>query len=196
MKHKELLARLLETFLDDGFVGVEIGVDTADTTVCLLKQCSKMKHLYAVDPYFKREGRCDIVKETLGRYDKCTFLRMTSDEAVSHIPDELDFIFIDGDHSFKAVQSDLNNYVPKIKSGGLLTGHDWTAVRPAFGVVQAAGKYLLANEKLFKPLLTNQELIDMNFADFQRGGWSKESGRHLIHKKRPSAYPLWWLIKD
>jgi predicted O-methyltransferase YrrM len=195
MKQKELLAHLLETMLDDGFVGVEIGVDTAETTVCILEQCSKLGHLYAVDPYFKRNGRCKQTEELLGKYDKCTFLRMTSDEAVSHIPDNLDFIFVDGDHSYLAVQSDLTNYVPKIKSDGLLTGHDWTSVRSDFGVVQAAEEYLNEHANLFKPLFTNEQLKDLDLASFKRGGWSESTKRHLIHKKRPSAFPLWWVIK-
>lgn len=195
MKQKELLAKLYETFLPEGYVGVEIGVDKADTTLCLLKNCTKMKHLYAVDPYFKRDGRCQIVEKKLGSYSNCTFLRLTSDDAVTQVPDKIDFVFVDGDHSFLAVLSDLTNYVPKLKSGGLLTGHDWTAVRSEFGVVQACGEYLLANEHLFQPLFNNEELRKMELGDFKRGGWSEEGQRHLIHKKRPSAFPLWWLVK-
>jgi len=195
MKQKELLAHLLETMLDDGFVGAEIGVDHAETTLCILRRCSKMKHLYAIDPYFNRDGRYQEVSKQLSEFDKCTLLRMTSDEAVSQIPDELDFIFVDGDHSFLAVQSDLNNYVPKIKSGGLLTGHDWTCVRKDFGVVQAAEEFLNEHGNLFNPLFTNEELQKMELGSFKRGGWSEATKRHLIHKKRPSAFPLWWLVK-
>ena len=194
MSQKELLARLLETFLNEGYIGVEIGVDHADTTLCLLEQ-KKLGHLYAVDPYANREGRFKIISKLLGKQDKCTFIRDTSEGAANSLPDEMDFIFIDGDHSYKAVKSDLNNYVPKLKSGGLLTGHDWTSVRGNFGVVKAAEEFLVENEKLFHPLHTNESLINLGLPEFKRGGWSKKVNRHLIHKKRPSAFPLWWLIK-
>jgi len=194
MKQKKLLARLLETLLNDGFVGVEIGVDKADTTICLLEQCPKLGHLYAIDPYLNRDVRCQKSIEQLNEYDKCTFLRITSDEALNQIPDNLDFIFIDGNHSYLAVQSDLKNYVQKIKSGGLLTGHDWTCTQN-FGVVQAAGEYLNEYSNCFKPLFTNKELINMDFGSFKRGGWSEKTRKHLIHKKYPSKYPLWWVIK-
>lgn len=195
MKQKKLLAHLLDTMLDKNYVGVEIGVDHAETTVCLLEQCSKLKHLYAIDPYFKRDGRYEEIEQLLSDFSKCTLLRMTSDDAVNSIPSELDFIFVDGDHSYDVVLSDLINYVPKIKSGGLLTGHDWTTVRKDFGVVQAAGKYLTENKDMFRPLFSNKALEDMDLASFKNGGWCEEEKRHLIHKKRPSAFPLWWLVK-
>ncbi len=195
MKHKELLAELLNTFLPKNFIGVEIGVDHADTTVCLLECCPNLSKLYAVDPYQRRSDRYNTVREQLVEYAKCELLRMTSNDAVDIVPDDLDFIFIDGDHSYQGVRSDLENYVPKLKSGALLTGHDWTCVRKEFGVVQACCEYLIENQDMFHPLYTNKELLEKNLGDFKRGGWDKNEKRHLIHKKRPSAFPLWWLIK-
>lgn len=37
----------------------------------------------------------------------------------------IDFIFIDADHSYDAVKSDLKNWLPKIKDGGIIAGHDY-----------------------------------------------------------------------
>ncbi len=196
MQHKHLLLSLIEKFFPDNAVGVEIGVDHADTTVYLLKKCSSLCHLYAVDPYFKRDGRYKEVEKRLAPFSNCTLMRKTSDEAACEIPDDLDFVFIDGDHSHMAVFSDLNNYVPKIKSGGLLTGHDWTCVRSGFGVVQACGEYFTENENFFQSLYSNDALKNMGLGDFKRGGWHEKSKRHLIHKKRPSAFPLWWVVRS
>lgn len=196
MKHRHLLLQLIDKFFPDNSVGVEIGVDHADTTIYLLKECSSLSHLYAVDPYFKRDFRYEVVKGQLDSYPNCTLIRKTSYEAACEIPDDLDFVFIDGDHSYLAVLSDLNDYVPKIKSGGLLMGHDWTSVRSEFGVVQACGEYLTEHENLFQPLYSNDALKNMGLGDFQRGGWHEKAQRHLIHKKRPSAFPLWWAVKS
>lgn len=195
MKHKHLLLKVIETLLPDGPVGVEIGVDRADTTKYFLENCSNICHLYAVDPYLDRDGRYKTVKDQLAQYPNCTLIRNTSDEAACIIPDDLDFVFIDGDHSCLAVLSDLQNYVPKIRSGGLLTGHDWTSVNRNMGVVQAAEEYLYENESLFQPLFSNEELVNMNLSEFKRGGWSERAQRNLIHKKSPSGFPLWWLVK-
>lgn len=194
MQHKNLLLRVIETFLSAP-VGVEIGVDRADTTIYLLENCSNLRHLYAVDPYPDRDNRYRATKSKLDQYLNCTLVHKTSDEAASLTPDDIDFVFIDGDHSYKAVMSDLQNYVPKIKSGGLLTGHDWTSVNKNIGVVPACTEYLSENESIFQPLFSNEELIDMNLGEFKRGGWSEKDQRTLIHKKRPSGFPLWWLIK-
>lgn len=154
-----------------------------------------MLHLYVVDPYFRRDSHYEEVKATLAQYSNCTLIRKTSDEAACIIPDNLDFIFIDGDHSYLAVLSDLQNYVPKLKSGGLLTGHDWTCARSDFGVVQACGEYFTENESLFQPLYSDAALKNMGLGDFRRGGWHEGAERHLIHKKCPSAFPLWWVVK-
>lgn len=59
--------------------------------------------------------------------DRRRILRMSSCEAARKcIADEsLDFAFIDADHSFEGTLSDIESYWPKVKSGGLLSGHDY-----------------------------------------------------------------------
>lgn len=37
----------------------------------------------------------------------------------------LDFVYIDGDHSYKAVTSDLESWFDKVRSGGLVSGDDY-----------------------------------------------------------------------
>lgn len=45
-----------------------------------------------------------------------------------------DLVFIDGDHSYLSVLSDIDLWAPKVKDGGLLAGHDYGA---HMGVSQA-----------------------------------------------------------
>lgn len=53
-------------------------------------------------------------------------LRMDSVEAAKLFSDRsVDLVFVDGDH-YKVVE-DLDAWVPKIKIGGLICGHDWHA---------------------------------------------------------------------
>jgi hypothetical protein len=40
--------------------------------------------------------------------------------------ESLDFVFIDGNHSFEEVVMDINHWLPKIKKNGVLAGHDYT----------------------------------------------------------------------
>lgn len=52
--------------------------------------------------------------------------RNTSRNAAAITPDEsVDFIYVDGDHSFAAVHEDLCLWYPKLRTGGILAGHDW-----------------------------------------------------------------------
>lgn len=53
-------------------------------------------------------------------------IRMTSVAASELYEDEsIAFLFIDGDHSYEAVQQDLNFWYKKVKPGGIISGHDW-----------------------------------------------------------------------
>lgn len=49
-----------------------------------------------------------------------------SEQVVPTFPDEhFDFIFIDGLHTYEAVSSDIKNSLRKLRSGGVLAGHDY-----------------------------------------------------------------------
>lgn len=58
--------------------------------------------------------------------EKVIFHRMTSLEATKLVEDEsLDFVFIDGMHTYEAVKEDIKAWLPKIKKGGILSGDDY-----------------------------------------------------------------------
>lgn len=51
--------------------------------------------------------------------------QMPSSEAVHLFPDEsIDFLLIDGDHTYEAVKQDIIMFVPKMRKGGLIAGDD------------------------------------------------------------------------
>ncbi len=55
-----------------------------------------------------------------------TPIRMPSVEAAKQFDDEsVDFCFIDADHTEKAVREDITVWLPKVRPGGLLAGHDY-----------------------------------------------------------------------
>mmetsp|Transcript_19509 Transcript_19509/g.45764 ORF Transcript_19509/g.45764 Transcript_19509/m.45764 type:complete len:111 (+) Transcript_19509:137-469(+) len=63
--------------------------------------------------------------------------RLTSQAAASQfVTGLLDIVFIDGDHSRSAVLADIQAWLPHVRAGGLLAGHD--LFNPAFdGVLEA-----------------------------------------------------------
>ncbi len=126
-------------------VGAEIGCANGATTGRLLKYCRNLK-LFAVDKWEKVEGGgeagdigervgCETWDPVLGfqRFnrgtrpysDRLSVLRGDSVEMAERVSDGiLDFVFIDADHRYPAVLRDLAAWVPKLKSGGTLCGHD------------------------------------------------------------------------
>lgn len=64
-------------------------------------------------------------------------LRMQSHLAADAIGDQVDLLFIDGDHSYEAVSRDLAVWLPKLSAGGLVILHD---IAWAPGVQQAVAE--------------------------------------------------------
>lgn len=56
----------------------------------------------------------------------CTIRRQTSMEAVKGFADNsLDFVFIDGNHALPYIAQDIEAWSQKVKSGGIVYGHDY-----------------------------------------------------------------------
>lgn len=144
-------------------VGVEIGVFRGDLSMRLLSAANGI-FLYLVDPW--REWELDStycstddrvsrmsqdehnrnMQQTLekiapyeGRYK---VIRKTSADAASEFDDEsLDFVFIDADHSYEGCKQDIKLWYPKVKHGGLLSGHDYRD-EMGFGVIKAVDEFV------------------------------------------------------
>ena len=56
-------------------------------------------------------------------------LRKKSDEALNDIEDaSLDWVYIDGNHSYDYALNDLKSFYKKVKQGGLITGDDYGTI--------------------------------------------------------------------
>jgi predicted O-methyltransferase YrrM len=68
-------------------------------------------------------------------------LRTTSQVASTLVRSNLAAVYIDGDHRFEFVKQDISAWLPKVRPGGILAGHDYgknwpdveKAVKAAFG---------------------------------------------------------------
>jgi predicted O-methyltransferase YrrM len=143
-------------------VGVEIGVHNGQLSWRLLAS-NRNIFLYMVDPwsttnvnesYLKTADAkaaltdaehekamneaIESVKPFGGRYE---ILRMKSEEAAERFADStLDFVFIDGDHSYEGCSLDILLWFPKVRRGGLLCGHDYRDDM-GFGVIRAVDEF-------------------------------------------------------
>ena len=86
-------------------------------------------------------------------------LRMTFDDAVDLFDDlSLDFVYVDGEHSYEAVSKDISDWWPKISPGGVLAGHDYNDDNP--GSIRAVDEHAQTISAEFKITGTSPEKGD------------------------------------
>jgi hypothetical protein len=119
--------------------GVEVGVGFGGHAEAILEQ-TEVTELVGVDPYEHRAGYDDpmnlppeqfehlfwYVMGRLSRFGpRYTHLRGTSQQAANVLNVEIDFAYLDGDHSYEGVRQDLSLWYPKVRAAGIIGGHDY-----------------------------------------------------------------------
>lgn len=70
---------------------------------------------------------------------------MTSAAAAAQLADRTcDFVFIDGAHDYESVRTDLCSWLPKVKVGGVIAGHDYGYAGSAWPMVLVATQNVLS----------------------------------------------------
>ncbi|MEE9280528.1 MAG: class I SAM-dependent methyltransferase [Myxococcota bacterium] len=99
----------------------EVGTYSGYTAAHLLRYCPQIKRLYAIDLTEPDPG-FDLITHL----ERAELILGDSAECAKRFADTyFDLVFIDADHSEAAVLGDLKAWVPKVKPGGLITGHDY-----------------------------------------------------------------------
>jgi hypothetical protein len=121
---------------------VEIGVYQGDFAAAVLQHCENVTKYYMVDPWRhlddwnKPSNENNEVFEHFFQTTKAktdfaaarrVILRGKTTDVVDEIADgELDFAYIDGDHTLKGIAIDLIRIYPKVKLDGFVGGDDFT----------------------------------------------------------------------
>jgi len=140
-----------------GFIkGAEVGVERGLFSEVL---CKAGIRLLCVDAWAAYPGYREHVTqakldgfyiealERLKPYGAAVVRAWSVDASATVDDGSLDFVYIDGNHSYESVWSDLAAWVPKVRSGGIVAGHDYG--RSSVGQVKqavddyAAGKVAL-----------------------------------------------------
>lgn len=141
-----------------GFVGIEIGVDEGLNAKNMF-QMLDIKKLFLIDPYFKDdisvfhgyteepELRKRVAKNNLKRYlDRVDFIFDYSWNVSEYFDDgSIDFVYIDGDHSYLGCKKDIELFYPKVKPGGCIGGDNFSV---KFNGVARAVLEFVSNEQL------------------------------------------------
>ena len=139
-------------------LGAEIGVERGLNALNILKYYKGL--LYCIDEWSNIESYKTALKNL--NCDGC--IRLKSAEAVDLFSDGcLDFIYIDADHTYNAVKQDLELWYPKVRRGGIVSGHDYIKFQD-YGVIQAVDEFIeLHKKQLF--------LIDQIEGEFNFKSW-------------------------
>ncbi len=116
---------------------IEIGVFEGVNTILFANSISNKGVVYGIDPFFK--GRMGVsysklITTTLLKRNKADrkvkLIEKLSWEAAADLPELVDFIFIDGDHSHEGIKKDWEMFSRKVHRHGYIAMHDTTA--PSF----------------------------------------------------------------
>ena len=101
----------------------EIGLFQGANALSILSVLDNINKIYLVD-IVECEGAKDCLKSFNDKIEYMT--PMPSVDAAKLVPDKsLDYIYIDGDHTYEGLMKDLNAWYPKLADGGMISGHDY-----------------------------------------------------------------------
>jgi predicted O-methyltransferase YrrM len=134
------------------FIMVEIGSFAGESAEIFLE--FNPETLYCVDPWTdyvtKQENAKPALAETV--FDQRLQRWLTDGKCVVKVKESglvfaeqirrrsIDIVYIDAIHTYKAVSADIQAWLPCIKHGGWIAGHDWN-----WGDVQRAVKHKLGH---------------------------------------------------
>jgi predicted O-methyltransferase YrrM len=177
MKDRIVLA---EYFKDKGFtVGAEIGVASGYYSAILCQKNPKLK-LYCIDPWLHYRDYKDFAnkktfetmemkaKELLSHYNTIIMKSFSVDAVKAFVDESLDFVFIDGNHTYDYVKEDIEVWTPKVRKGGIVSGHDYYKTKAGnVGVIKAVDEYVKEHGYKLKLTRWNQS----NYRDDRQPCW-------------------------
>jgi len=150
---------LAQHFASLGFTrGAEIGVERGKFAEVLCKAIPGLV-LLAVDAWARKPGYREHVDEAqladieadarkrLKPYGALVVKGASVDVARGIPAGSLDFVYLDADHSEAEVTADIMAWLPKVRPGGVLAGHDFNLPGVKAAVSAAALKFQTTDER-------------------------------------------------
>ncbi len=133
---------LTEVFHELGFNNiVEVGVCDGSFSRAICKANPQAK-IVGVDPFIAYDEYGDYrrpssinkyhekAKTLLNEYSNYSLLEKMSVEAARDFEDgSLDAVYIDANHRYEFVVADIHAWLPKIRKGGIISGHDYANIK-------------------------------------------------------------------
>ena len=171
VKNRTEFLNELSTYLPKEITAIELGVFDGAFSKEILDILLPQK-LYLVDPFEANEETYGDAMQITTAYSTRNELSLVTDKFKYEINHEqvivdkaysydavnnyqnnyFDFIYIDASHLYKDVKRDLNDWLSKLKKGGLMCGHDYVLM---FGVIPAVKEFCI--EHNFEMILFNMQ---------------------------------------
>jgi hypothetical protein len=166
--NREALLNTIKEQLGNIPVAVEVGVWRGDYSRSIITKLVP-ETFHGIDPYEIYEGYTDkpsviefenqdsldqlydrVCKtfegfnKDLGSTKTLLVRQMGANYALEFANNSVDFVYLDGDHQYESVKSEIEAWYPKIRVGGILAGHDYVERShiEEFGVILAVDEFI------------------------------------------------------
>jgi len=185
----------------------EVGVLRGDYSCEILKRIPSIQTHYAIDSWAPQLNYNDSSSNTEDGHindlrcatenlqpfiqqGRVKILKGLSIDMCEQIEDDsLDFIYIDARHDYIGVLSDIKSYWPKLKSGGILSGHDYmdaSEVRRFHYITKTPSQdWSICEDGSYNVRAVKGAVED----------WSAEHNIQVLLSYREPAWHTWCMIK-
>lgn len=123
-------------YIKPNSIMIEIGCLRGVSTL-IFRSSGKFREINCIDPWIGSYDNNDVnshidfyevektFDENTSKYSDIIKIKSTSLEASIEWDKIVDFVYIDACHTYEAVKQDIDIWLPHIKPGGLIAGHDY-----------------------------------------------------------------------
>ena len=152
----------------DEIIGVDLWLDS--------------ENIYENDKKFSQEKQDLMYNNLVNKYSQDSRVKLIKHDSSSlsskYDDSYFDLVFVDADHSYEGSKKDINMWYNKVRSGGILCGHDYED----FGVNIDGKYYKFGVIKAVNEFVKNNNLEDKLFVTPKKGNLG-------------GGIPCWYILK-
>ena len=176
-------------------IGVEVGTSTGANATEIVTAWKEITKLYCVDYYpiysdfmFQedQDRALNYAMINFAMEPKIHFrIGLSVEVAKGFEPESVDFVYIDANHSYTFVRDDIQAWLPKVKKGGIIGGHDYDwadkehddelavkrAVDEAFGDRVHYHIDLFTNKSGTRKIINHPDMIEDKYTGINSDWW-------------------------